>query len=192
MTEEDATAAGFDRLLGSLDADRERAAARYEDLRRTLVRYFQWRGVPFADEQADETFDRVARRLAEGTAVGNIGGYCYEVARLVALEAHKRPDRRGGAPGPGLAVAAAPGTDEAQEMETRMACLERCLAALPGDQRAFILDYYRDDRRGRIDRRRTLAERFGLRREALANRAQRLRDRLERCVKECMRGVRPT
>ena len=192
MTDNGPGAAGFDRLLAHLDPDRDRAAERYETLRLTLVRFFQWRGVPFADEQADETFDRVARRLAEGTTVANIGGYCYEVARLVALEAHKKPDRRGGAPSPGLAAPAVPTDDEAREVETRIACLERCLAALPAEQRAFILDYYRDDRRARIDMRRTLAERLGLRREALANRAQRLRDRLERCVKECVRGGRPT
>ena len=182
----------FERLLAGLDPDRARAGRRYEDLRRTLQRFFQWRGVPFPDEQADETFDRVARRLAEGVVVANLGGYCDEVARLLALEVRKKPGGRPAALDPILPVTRAPADGEALEKERRMSCLEECLAALPEDQRAFILDYYREDRRGRIDRRRSLAERLGLRREALANRAQRLRDRLERCVNECLERKSPT
>ena len=59
-------APAFQRLLARLDADPARAGERYEDLRRTLVRFFEWRGAPFPDDHADETFDRVARRLDEG------------------------------------------------------------------------------------------------------------------------------
>lgn len=179
------TGAAFDRLLACLDPDRARAGVRYEDLRRALVRFFQWRGVPGAEDRADETFDRVARRLDEGVAIANPGGYCYEVARLVAHEAHKKGAGRTTSLDPRDLAATAPSADEALAHEVRLACLESCLAALPGEQRAFILDYYRGDRRGRIDLRRSLAERFGLRRDALANRAQRLRDRLETCVRHC-------
>ena len=181
------TAEGFARLLASLDPDNARAAERYEGLRRTLVRFFQWRGAPSPDEHADETFDRVARRLAEGVAVANIGGYCYEVARLVALEARKRPDLRGAALDPILAAPRAPVADEALLKEVRMACLEECLAGLAAEHRALVREYHLGDPRGRIDRRRDLAERLGLRREALANRAQRVRDMLERCVRDCVR-----
>jgi hypothetical protein len=45
----------------------------------------------------------------------------------------------------------------------------------------LIIGYYREDKQGRIDVRRRLAEQLGVRSEALANRAQRLRDKLERC-----------
>src|SRR5215472_15385239 len=88
------TAENLTKLLDSLDADRERAGEKYEDLRRTLIRFFQWRGAPFSEEQTDEVFDRVARKLGEGVEIRNIGGYCYEVARLVLLEALKRKDSK--------------------------------------------------------------------------------------------------
>lgn len=182
----------FDRLLDRLDADRARAGERYEELRRTLVRFFQWRGAPFPDEHADETFDRVARRLAGGIVVANLGGYCYEVARLVALEVRKNPAARAAVLEPAILAAGPAADDEAARREARAVCLEECLAALPVEQRTFILEYYRDDQRRRIDRRRLLAERLGLRREALANRAQRLRDRLERCVRTCVARKEPT
>jgi DNA-directed RNA polymerase specialized sigma24 family protein len=181
------TASGYVLLLDRLDADRGRAGERYEDLRRTLVRFFEWRGAPFPDEHTDETFDRVARKLAEGIEITNIGGYCYVVARLVLLEAHKRSDGRRV---PLEAVGMTPAADaaaETAEKEARLACLDECLDALPEESRTLIVEYYRDEKRGRIDRRRALAERLGLRSEALANRAQRVRDKLERCVRLCAR-----
>lgn len=66
-----------------------------------------------------------------------------------------------------------------------MRCLDQCLETLTPDNRALITGYYQDDRRARIDHRQALAKSLGLRRDALANRAQRLRDKLEHCVKRC-------
>jgi DNA-directed RNA polymerase specialized sigma24 family protein len=176
----------FARLLEHLDADRDRAGERYEDLRRTLVRFFEWRGAPFPDEHTDETLDRVARKLAEGVDIRNVGAYCYTVARLILLETRKTPDARR-APLETTASEAAPDRSrEAAEKETRLGCLDECLHALPAESRTVIVEYYREDKRARIDARRLLAERVGVRPEALANRAQRLRDKLERCVKLCL------
>lgn len=186
------TEISFERLLDQLDADRGRAAERYEDLRRTLVRFFEWRGAPFPDEHADETFDRLARKLAEGVAIKNIGAYAYQVARLIHLETLKGPDsRRAQIEMTGLA-AARDQAPEAAEKEARMACLDECLGGLPPEGRELILEYYRQGRGGRIDARRTLAARLGVRSDALANRAQRLRDKLEQCVNGCLRKQSPT
>jgi len=49
------------------------------------------------------------------------------------------------------------------------------------------MEYYCDEKRVQIDRRKDLAARLGLRRDALANRAQRLRDKLEQCVTRCLK-----
>jgi len=180
------TDSAFGRLLDHLDRDRARAADRYEELRRILVRFFEWRSAPFPEELADATFDRVARKLAEGVMIENIGAYSYGVARLVALEALKGPEAmRARRETPGE-IAAADGGSEAAEKEQRLACLDGCLSELPVESRDLIVGYYRDDKSGRIEARRRLAERLGLRGEALANRAQRLRDKLERCVTACV------
>ena len=182
----------FAGLLERLDADRDRAGERYEDLRRTLVRFFEWRSAPFPEEHTDETFNRVARKIAEGVEIKNIIGYCYEVARLVLLETLKGPDSRRAPIEATDFEAAADATDEATEKEARLVCLEDCLQRLPVESRELIVEYYREEKRGRIDGRRALAERLGLRREALGNRAQRLRDKLERCVNACLRKKLPT
>lgn len=182
------SAPAFQRLLARLDPDPASAGERYEDLRRTLVRFFEWRGAPFPDDHADETFDRVARRLDEGLEIGNLGGYCYSVARLIFLETLKSPDSR--RTDLDLAPAlAAPSDRLASDREARFTCLDQCLGALPAESREIILTYYRDEKRARIDGRRDLAARLGIKIEALANRAQRLRDKLERCVKACIDGT---
>jgi DNA-directed RNA polymerase specialized sigma24 family protein len=182
------TAQTFAKLLDRLDADREQAGEKYEDLRRTLSRFFEWRGAPFPDEHTDETFNRVARKLIEGLEIKNVGGYCHEVARLVCLESFKGHDsKRVPLETITLEATVADTGDEAVEKEQRLVCLDRCLGALSPESRELISGYYLDERRGRIDRRKALAERLGLRRDALANRAQRVRDRLEQCMADCLK-----
>lgn len=185
------TADSFAKLLGSLDANRNRAGEKYEDLRRTLIRFFEWRGASFPEEHADEALNRVARKLSEGVEIRNVGGYCYEVGRLVLLEALKGQDhKREPLESSRLETTVNPAA-EADEKELRLLCLDDCLQNLPAESRQLILEYYNYDVRGRVDLRRSLADQFGLRREALANRAQRLRDRLEYCVISCVRKKSP-
>ena len=180
------TAAAFTKLLACLDPDRERAGEKYEDLRRTLIKFFEWRGAPFPEDQTDETFNRVARKLDEGIEIKNIGGYCHEVARRVCLEVWKDNDRRRDPLEANYQNTASANTaDSALERELLLGCLEECLNRLPAESQALIVEYYQDEKRDRIERRKALAEALGLRREALANRAQRLRDKLEQCVTRC-------
>ncbi len=182
------TADAFTKLLERLGDDQEQAGQKYEDLRRTLIRFFEWRSAPFPEEHTDETFNRVARNLDQGIEIRNIGGYCYEVARLVCLEAFKGRDRRRTPLEEIKLEAIAPDTiEETAEKEQRLTCLDDCLRVLPVESRELITEYYCDEKRGRIDRRKALANRLQLRRDALANRAQRVRDKLEQCVIRCLR-----
>jgi DNA-directed RNA polymerase specialized sigma24 family protein len=175
-------------LLVALDADRERAGERYEELRRTLIRFFGWRNAPFPDEHADESLNRVARKLDEGVEIRDIPSYCYEVARLVFLEAVKGNDgRRDPLPSDYENTPAPDAAAEAIDHDLRLDCLDACLRTLTADSRQLIVEYYRDDKRGRIDARKALAAQLGLQREALANRAQRVRHKLEQCVNRCVR-----
>ena len=85
------TAAGLALLLARLDPDTDRAALDTERLRRTLVRFFDWRGIWPPDECADETLDRLARRLEGETTVEDLRSYAYGIARMVLLERRRRP-----------------------------------------------------------------------------------------------------
>ncbi len=60
---EELTASSLARLLTRLDSDTDRAAAAYEALRETLIKFFDWKGARFPDECTDDALDRLARKL---------------------------------------------------------------------------------------------------------------------------------
>ena len=179
------TKAAFDKLLASLSSDPELAAERYVELRRTLVKFFEWRGASYSEECADETLNRVARRIDEGQIIQNVSGYCYGIARLVFLEWAKGPDRKGVSLDE--LTPAQTALDESCEEDLQLKCFEECLGTLPTDSREVIVKYYREEKRAQIDHRRELAESLGIPLNALRSRAQRIRQKLEQCITECLK-----
>jgi DNA-directed RNA polymerase specialized sigma24 family protein len=128
---------GFERLLALLDQDRDRAGLRYEMLRRKLMRFFEWRNCRPPEELADETLDRVCRKLGEGLQirVPDPCHYVYGVARNVAREATVRAARTPHAtalPEHAETAVEPMGTSEG---EPALDCLDRCLEALPLETR---------------------------------------------------------
>lgn len=179
------TKAAFDKLLANLDVEPELAAERYEELRRMLVKFFEWRCTSYPEDCADETLNRVARRIDEGLLIQNISGYCYGIARLVFLEWAKAPDRKGVSLDEVTPTQAA--LDEAVEENLELECFEDCLRTLPADSREVIVQYYSEEKRAMIDHRRQLAESLGVPLNALRSRAQRIRQKLEQCIIECLK-----
>jgi DNA-directed RNA polymerase specialized sigma24 family protein len=169
----------FDSLLAWLDADRERAGEKYENIRRKLVKIFTARGCLTAEELADETIDRVARRVSDIAAAytGDRALYFYGVAQKVHLEYLKER----GAPAPPPPVAAA------EDVEAEYECLEKCMQALAPSARELIKRYYLEDKQAKIDERRKLAGELGIAVNALRIRAHRIRATLQQCVNECLR-----
>src|SRR5947209_5921854 len=126
------TTESFARLLAGFDHDRERAGEQYEDLRRRLIKFFEWRGAPFPEEHTDETLNRVAAKLAAGVEIKNLRGYGYEVARLVCLEVWKGNERRREPlEASHYDVVAAPAVDPEEGREVLLECLDDCLVRLP-------------------------------------------------------------
>jgi DNA-directed RNA polymerase specialized sigma24 family protein len=179
------TAEGLARLLARLDPDAERAALEYERLRRTLLRFFDWRGVWPPEECADEALDRLARRLESDTAVEDVPKYLLGIARMVLLEQRRQPTFDPFDDAIARRVPAATVYDE--EHERTRECLDRCLAELPPDSRSLLLLYYEGERGAKIANHRRLAATLGLSDTALRSRVQRLRNRIERCMAQCAR-----
>jgi DNA-directed RNA polymerase specialized sigma24 family protein len=180
----------FERLLAFLDPDRERAARRYEDIRRRLVKLFAWRGCTRADECADRTIDRVARKLLEGAdiRVADAFQYFHGVAMNVLRE-YFRDRERGVLPlddeGPATIAPSEMDVEaERAARDTRLACMERCLARLMPAQRHLLVEYHGGDRH--IERRQALSRSLGIPLNALRIRVHRLRATLERCVQACV------
>ncbi len=166
--------ASFDQLLSWLDPDQEVAGNKYEVIRQKLIRLFTSKRCNFAEDLADETFDRVARKLSQIKQfyVGNPLNYFFGVAKKIYLEyirsiSVQRP--------PSLPAAA-------EEKEELFKSLESCISKLPHKDRELILSYYQGNGRGKIDHRKKLAEELGIPLGALRLRVHRLVSRLRKEV----------
>lgn len=183
-------AEAFEKLLSQLDADREKAGEKYEQLRTRLVRFFEWRGAENPQELSDESLDRVSIKLAQGELIFDLSGYVYGVARNVLRESWEKLQRERA----GLENAVEqsilphqtfPEQDEETEKRRIYDCLEGCLAKLSDENRELILAYYQQEKGAKIQNRRLLASRLKIPINALRIRVFRIRERLEACVREC-------
>ena len=179
------TKEAFDRFLVRLDVDRDKAGEKYECIRLKLLKYFEWRGSDLPDMDADETINRVARRIDEGENVYNLNGYIYGVGKLVYAESVKRKNRKqelvDDASRQELIV-----EPENPETTERLGCFDRCLGYLTNEDREIITGYYQYEKGQKIAYRKQLASRFGITPNALRIRAHRQRVNLEACVGECL------
>ena len=185
----------FHRLLAWLDDGVDSHGETYIEMRRRLVAYFDRRNRPFADDLADETFNRISKTLEQSGSitVKPPARYCYVMARFVLLEDLRRSKKfvqvnEAHDPFPVLPRPFSVADDRASVQEQRLDCLDRCLNTLKPDQRELAIEYYRDAKRARIDRRRALAERLRITMNALGVRACRIRNALETCVDACCKN----
>jgi RNA polymerase sigma factor (sigma-70 family) len=179
------TQESFDSLLAWLDSERDRAGRRYEEIRQTLVKMFIWRGIPEAEELADETINRVAQRLhkLKETYAGDPALYFYGVAKKILLE-YLREHRQ--VPLVPAASTIPTPEDRPSIYEREYECLEECLGKLPPTNRELILSYYSAKKRAKVEHRKELAEKSRLGINALRVRAFRVRAALEKCVRDCL------
>ena len=183
----DLTQEAFDKMLACLDADRERAGEKYEQIRFSLVRFFQWRGCRFSEDHADETINRVARKLGQGEEFRDIYTYTHGVARMVVMEVSKTAGRE-----QSLAEnlqPTQPVLEDDGDLQERAECLKPCLEGLPLESREMIVKYYQGERGAKINNRQKLAEAFSVSPHVLRNRAFRLREKLQDCVDRCMKEM---
>lgn len=177
------TPESFQRFLDWLDEGAGSDGGRYVDMRRRLVSYFARKRCSAAEDLADETLNRVARRLEEEGGITDTAParYCYIVARFVFLESLRQP--RAESPRADAFIQPAGDATDAPRTED---CLERCLQQLSAADRELILSYYAAEPGRKADQRRALAARLALTANALAIRACRIRDKLEACVNACL------
>jgi DNA-directed RNA polymerase specialized sigma24 family protein len=191
------TELAFNRLLQWLDDGVDSNGEAYLEMRRRLSSYFDRRNRLAPDELADETLNRIARTLEDAgvITIRPPARYCYVVARFVLLEDIRQREQtpvpldepRSADALTGLGVRLTDSQEIIALRDQRLDCLERCLQRLKPPQRDLIVEYYRDSRRQKIERRRSLAKRLGITMNALGIRACRIRDTLEACVRACCR-----
>ena len=172
------TSEALENLLALLDADRDRAGALYEALRRRVQGLFRWWGSENPLELADRTLDRAAMKVLEGAPVSAeaLPAYVRGVARFVFHESLRERQHEEEM----LRDVPVSSADSAREHD--LGALDVCLATLGSPDRGLILGYYAARGSSMIEARRRLASELRLSPTALRIRAHRLRQRLEECL----------
>lgn len=183
----------FRNFLAWLDEDADSDGQRYMEMRQRLVSYFDRKNCLTPDELADETLNRVARRLEEEGKIESEtpAKYCYIIAKFVFLEYLRAAQKEGVSLDDVLLTKHSTQftveiTDENDVKEKRSNCLEKCTNNLDSANRELIVRYYFGEERIKIENRRLLAASLGISMNALTIRACRIREKLETCVKKCV------
>jgi hypothetical protein len=175
----------FDALLAWLDADRERAGVKYEEIRTKLIKISERRQCQAGEELGDETINRVSHRVKDiaGTYVGDPALYFYGVLKNVYKEYLKWIKEQPTS----LNDVVLPEPKPHEDVELIHGYLEKCRQELedPKD-RDLIVQYYEDEKRAKIDHRKKLAEDLGMTLNNLRMRIHRINALLQKCIVDCL------
>jgi len=175
----------LDQLLNCFSSDRDEAAVQYDLAYRKVVRYFEWRSIVRAEACADETMDRVARRITEGKQIDKPMAYIFGVAHHVfqeVLDDEKRAITLEDAPQEYLRR----DPPEPVDPDVRLICFDRCLDELEVENRKLMLGYYEGEGREKIENRLELARKLKIPLNALRIRVHRIKRTLEDCIAQCL------
>jgi RNA polymerase sigma factor (sigma-70 family) len=178
------TQENFNTLLSWLDENRETAGQKYEKIRRRLIQIFVARGCFEADELADETINRIVRKMPQ--LIDNYEGdpslYFYGVANNIHLEWLRKQKK--------IQMLELKETNNYRRREPHSEieyeCLEICLRTLPASQHQLIVEYYMEEKRARIEFRQSLAKKLEITPNALQVKTHRIRLRLLECMENCL------
>lgn len=188
----------FEELMLWLDPDpdgtgipnRDRGAEKYEKINTRIIRIYRNRGWPRPEEIADETADRICRKVKRlrVTYKGDPAIYFYAVAKRVYWEFIRADGWEDSSmpPDPPLII---DGDDEG--LELRHAWLEYCLETLKSESRQLILRFYQGEKREKIENRKRLAAELGITARALSLRALHIRQKLYACMQGYLLGQHP-
>ena len=168
--------ASFDDLFHWLGPDAE---TQYEIIRTGLIKIFISNGLSDAEDLADETIDRVIKRLPEIMDIyqGEKARYFHGVARNIIHEVRRRKE---------IPTDEFPERWSAEEKTSdKYDCLVQCLDELPYARRELILEYYLYEGRDKVIHHREMARQLGITVAALRTRALHTRRHLGECVQQC-------
>lgn len=163
--------------------DPDEANRRYLSLHRKLEGYFRLRGMIDPVNDADDTIDRAARKIANGVSVPGVDKFCIGIARNIVRERFRQKKHEDDA--------FIQFTEDSQNNNNNEEMIEeitnimrRCFDRLPHDDRDVLQSYCKvPGGISRPEHRRQLAEKLQSTIEALRIRVTRLRRRLDECVK---------
>lgn len=168
-----------DDYLRILDPDPRRAAEKYAELFRKLVKFFEWRRCPGAEDLAQETMTRGLVRIPQAKIyIEDATGYFWGIAHNLVLESRRQAAtaaRRNvalDADGP-LAQSIPADAAHVSRLDNQIDLGQR-LRALPKVERTLMVEYYSRDGEGRSE----LAAQMQLEPTAMRVRVHRIKRRL--------------
>ena len=175
-------------MLSLFSDNREEAGRAYESLRKRLVEFFLRKSCSHAEQLADETLNRVARKASSFDPKRNfeIHSYALGFAAKVHLEYLRQPDRSAVS----LEVNDKQAEDAVSSDDEDFECLDGCLQKLSPEDRDLVIRYYSKEGPEKIELRRQLAAFLGVKPEALHVRVFRIRKTLRSCLRDCMKKMR--
>lgn len=193
------TREAFDKLLASLDTNREVAAEKYERIRGRLAHFFEYRGCAAPDDYADVTINCAAKKISEGSQIYSSDplSFFIGIARNILQEYWEQAPKRA-ASLHDLSEGEHPWEDPAESLrreedfnrsEMELSCLEHCLEDISYQNRDLIVGYYVGEKSQKINNRKRLAAELDIAPANLRLRAFRLREKLENCVKGCLQAL---
>lgn len=179
----------FDGLLALFSENREEAGAIYEELRSSLVRYFESRDCRDADMLADETLFRVASKAHkfDPTRHTRPSSFVFGFASKILLEYSRDPQKLRITYDRWVqsALSLPAEEDESEDEAAGMECLRKCLGEMSAEDRELMITYYGKEKQEKIASRKLMAEKLGIKMETLHMRVHRLRGSLKKCMKRC-------
>lgn len=195
------TREAFDKLLDTLDPNRQTAAEKYEKLRQRLANFFEYRGCSAPDDYADITINCAAKKLDEGSQIYSRDplSFFIGIARNILLEYWELASRRATSlellsevEHPHVdAIEIIQREEERSRSEAELECLEKCLETTDDQNRELIISYYVGEKGQKIRNRKRLAVELDIAPAVLRLRAFRLRAKLEECVRSCLEALAP-
>lgn len=177
------TPENFEKLLSSLNSDRDLAGQELELLWLKMYEFFRARRCHCPEDLADETINRLARKLAEGEDVHDVMRYSHGLARLIWLEYLRKPDTKN-VPLEESPVLAFSPMDHLQRKQEDQIYLH-CLQQLSEEERTLIIAYWNHEGQVLHEVRETLAKSLGISLVALRIRVTRIKKKLEICLEKC-------
>ena len=177
----------YDALLQWFSPNREEAGAKYEEIRNGLIRYFIFKGCSETESLADETINRVAKKLSSLKTDNNFKHitYFYGFASKIYLESRNKPENNTTEFEPGQHSKLVAEVDD--EKENRHQCLDSCLAKLSPEDSELAIEYFSREKSAKFEHRRKLAEKLNINVGTMHVRIYRLKDTLRNCVENCLK-----
>lgn len=181
------TQEAFDSFLRWLSPDRDEAALKYEEIRRKLLNFFDFKGCEDAETLVDETINRVTERIFRATPdeADFPVQFVYGVARKIHLESYSAPKIY--TLNEELPLDASVSETEFFGDDARD-CMQICLKELKEADSKLVFAYFGVSKKNKLEEREALSKDNGESINALRVRISRIRQKLQKCQKNCLNG----